>query len=60
MIDRNMGNNLILYITDDGKSQLVLRELDGQVWPTQLKMVELYQTSKQNIDKHVKSVLAAG
>ncbi|WP_114418400.1 RhuM family protein [Marinospirillum perlucidum] len=55
-----MDNNLILYTTDDGKAQLVLRELGGQVWLTQLEMAELYQTSKQNISKHVKAVLSDG
>ncbi|TKI07294.1 virulence RhuM family protein [Martelella alba] len=55
-----MDNDLILYTTDDGQSQLVLRELAGQVWFTQLEMAELYQTSKQNISKHVKSVLSDG
>ena len=53
-----MDNDLILYTTDDGQSQLVLRELGGQVWLTQLEMAELYQTSKQNISKHVKAVLS--
>lgn len=55
-----MKNNLILYTTDDGETQLVLRELGGQVWLTQLEMAELYQTSKQNISKHIKGVLAEG
>lgn len=53
-------NNLIIYTTDDGESQLVLRELGGQVWLTQLEMAELYQTSKQNISKHVKAILLDG
>ena len=53
-------NNLILYTTEDGESQLVLRELGGQVWLTQLEMAELYQSSKQNISKHVKAVLSDG
>ena len=55
-----MENNLILYTTEDGQSQLILRELGGQVWLTQLEMAELYQTSKQNISKHVKAVLSDG
>ncbi|GAA0246950.1 RhuM family protein [Marinomonas primoryensis] len=53
-----MTNELILYTTDDGQSQFVLRTLDGNVWLTQLEIAQLYQTSKQNISKHVKSVLA--
>ncbi|MEX3174994.1 RhuM family protein [Serratia quinivorans] len=51
-------NDLILYTSEDGKSQFILRSLEGQVWLTQLEMAELYQTSKQNIGKHVKGVIA--
>lgn len=53
-------NDLILYTSEDGESQFILRELGGQVWLTQLEMGELYQTSKQNIGKHVKGVIADG
>ncbi|MDR0279672.1 MAG: virulence RhuM family protein [Paucimonas sp.] len=52
------GGELILYSTDDGQAQFVLRELEGQVWLTQLEIAELYQTSKQNIGKHVQGVIA--
>ncbi|MFK4752362.1 virulence RhuM family protein [Oceanobacter antarcticus] len=55
-----MDNDLILYTTDDGQSQFVLRELGDQIWLTQLEMADLYQTSKQNISKHVKAVLSDG
>lgn len=34
------ANDLILYTSDDGEAQLVLRVLDGQVWLTQLEMAE--------------------
>ena len=54
------ANDLILYTSDDGEAQLVLRVLDGQVWLTQLEMAELYQTSKQNIGKHIQAVIADG
>lgn len=53
-------NDLILYTSEDGKSQFILRTLGGQVWLTQLEIAELYQTSKQNIGKHVKSVITDG
>ena len=51
-------NDLILYTTDDGKSQIQLRADLGTVWLTQLEMAELFQTSKQNIAKHLKAVFA--
>jgi len=53
-------SDLILYTTDDGKSQFVLRQLNQQVWLSQLELAELYQTSKQNISKHIKAIIADG
>lgn len=49
-------NNIILYTTEDGLSQFTLRELGQQLWLTQLEIAELYQTSKQNISKHIKAI----
>ncbi|WP_285373193.1 virulence RhuM family protein [Pseudomonas sp. lyk4-TYG-107] len=52
--------DLILYSTEDGLAQFTLREMNGQVWLTQLELAELYQSSKQNISKHIQAVLADG
>lgn len=49
-------NDLILYTTQDGQAQFVLRELGGQLWLTQAEIAELYQTTKQNISKHIKAI----
>lgn len=47
---------VILYTSEDGKSQIQLRA-DGQtVWLSQLEMAELFQTSKQNVAKHLKAI----
>lgn len=54
------GIDLILYSTEDGLAQFTLREMNGQVWLTQLELGELYQSSKQNISKHIQAVLADG
>lgn len=54
------GNDLILYSTEDGLAQFTLREMNGQVWLTQLEIAELYQTSKQNIGKHIQATIADG
>ncbi|MCK4864677.1 MAG: virulence RhuM family protein [Gammaproteobacteria bacterium] len=53
-------NDLILYSTIDGQAEFVLREIGGQVWLTQLEIAELYQCSKQNISKHIKSIFSEG
>ena len=49
---------LILYTSEDGKSQIQLRADGGTVWLSQLEMAELFQTSKQNIAKHLKAIFA--
>ena len=51
-------NDLILYTTEDGKSQIRLRTDLVTVWLTQLEMAELFQTTKQNIAKHLKAIFA--
>jgi len=51
---------LILYTSDDGKSQIQLRA-DGQtVWLTQMEMAELFSATKQNISLHLKNIFADG
>ena len=52
------GNTLILYTTQDGAEQFVLRELGGQLWLTQAEIAALYQTTVSNINKHIKAILA--
>jgi hypothetical protein len=47
---------VILYTSEDGKSQLQLRAEGGTVWLSQLEMAELFQTSKQNVAKHLKAI----
>lgn len=49
-------SDLIFYTTDDGKSKIQLRVDLGTVWLSQLEMAELFQTSKQNIAKHLKAI----
>ena len=51
-------SGLFLYTTEDGRSRIQFRA-DGQtVWLSQLEMAELFQTSKQNIAKHLKAIFA--
>jgi len=51
---------LILYTSEDGKSQIQLRA-DGQtVWLTQMEIAELFAATKQNISLHLKNLFAEG
>jgi len=49
-------NDLILYTTDDGVTTLQLRTEDGTVWLSQAQMVDLFQTTKQNISLHIQNI----
>jgi len=53
-------NNVILYTTDDGNSQIQLRADLGTVWLTQLEMAELFDATKQNISLHLKNLFEEG
>ncbi len=47
---------VILYTSEDGRSQIQLHAEGSTVWLSQLEMAELFQTSKQNIAKHLKAI----
>ena len=53
-------SELILYTTEDGRSQIKLRAEQQTVWLTQLEMAELFDASKQNISLHLKNVYQDG
>lgn len=53
-------NDLILYSTDDGKAQFVLRELGGSAWLSQADMALLYQVTPQAITQHVQAIYVEG
>lgn len=51
---------IILYQTDDGRTRVECRFADESLWLSQTGMAELFQTSKQNIAKHLKAIFAEG
>lgn len=52
--------DLILYTTEDGRSQIKLRVQEQTVWLTQLETAELFDATKQNISLHLKNVFVDG
>lgn len=50
-------NNIIIYSTVDGRSNISLLAKDGTVWLNQNQMAELFDTSKQNISLHINNIL---
>ncbi|EQD54061.1 DNA-binding protein, partial [mine drainage metagenome] len=53
-------SDLILYTTEDGRSQIKLRAQEQPVWLTQLEIAELFDATKQNISLHLKNVFDDG
>jgi len=49
-------SNVVFYTTDDGTTKIDLRLENGSVWLSQLEIADLFQTSKQNISKHIQAI----
>ncbi|KAG0163921.1 hypothetical protein DFQ28_009443 [Apophysomyces sp. BC1034] len=50
----------LLYKTEDGRTRVECRFVSDTLWLPQTGMAELFQTSKQNIAKHLKGIFAEG
>lgn len=57
---KNEKSDILIYQGEDGKTRIDVRLEDETVWLTQMAMVELYQTTKQNISLHLKNIYEAG
>ncbi len=55
-----MENNIIIYQTQDGQTRIDVRIENETVWLSQKEMVELFQTTKQNISLHIKNIFEEG
>jgi hypothetical protein len=51
---------VLLYQTSDGATRLEVRMEDETVWLSQNQMVELFQTTKQNVSLHIQNLFAEG
>ena len=55
------NSDIIIYQTADGQTQIDVRMDGGEtVWLSQAQMVELFQTTKQNVSLHIKNVFKEG
>ena len=55
-----MKNEIIIYNTEDGKAKISLQYENGTVWLSQNEIAELFQTTKQNVSKHIKAIFLEG
>lgn len=54
------GGQFLVYQTEDGQLKIDVRFEGETVWLTQQHMAELFQTTKQNVGQHLKSIFAEG
>jgi len=54
------AGEFLLYQTEDGKTRVQVRIEGETVWLSQRDMVELFQTTKQNVSLHIQNIFAEG
>lgn len=54
------NTKIIIYQTMDGKTKIDVRMEENSLWLTQSQMVELFQTTKQNISLHLRNIFEEG
>jgi hypothetical protein len=50
----------LVYATEDGRTKVEVRLEHETLWLTQQQLADLFQTTKQNIGQHLKSVIEEG
>jgi hypothetical protein len=61
MREDTMNNSeLLIYRDSDGKIKIDVRLQDETVWLTQADMVELFQTTQQNVRQHILNIYEEG
>ncbi len=55
-----MTGEIIFYQSEDGAVRLETRLENETLWLTQQQMAQLFQTSKQNISHHIRSIYEEG
>lgn len=55
-----LDNKIVIYQTEDGKTQLDVKLENETVWLTQAQMTELFQTTKQNVSLHINNIFKEG
>lgn len=60
MNKNELDNKIVIYQTEDGRTQLDVKLENETVWLTQAQMTELFQTTKQNISLHINNIFKEG
>lgn len=55
-----MKDNIIIYNTEDGKSQIKLYTVDDTVWLSLTQIAELFQKNKSTVSRHINNIFEEG
>ena len=53
-------SQILIYQSEGGKTKIEVKLQDETVWLTQQHMADLFQTSKQNVSHHIRSIFEEG
>ena len=53
-------SEIIIYQSFDGKTKIDVRMEEETLWLSQSQMVDLFQTTKQNISLHIRNIFEEG
>ena len=54
------NSEILLYQSEDGQTKIDVRLEDETVWLNQKQIVELFQTTKQNVSLHIRNIFKEG
>ena len=55
----DLNNQIIIYQTEDGQTQVDVRMENETVWLTQQQIADLFGTKRPAITKHLKNIYAS-
>jgi len=59
-LDTNQKGEILVYQNEKGETKIDVYMEDGTVWLNQASIAQLYQTTPQNITKHIKKIYVEG
>ena len=59
-MEKDQTNEIILYSDENGKTNVSVRFAEEDVWVTVVQLAEIYNTTRQNIGKHIENIYKDG
>ncbi|OPZ33656.1 MAG: hypothetical protein BWY97_00410 [Tenericutes bacterium ADurb.BinA124] len=57
---KNDKGEIIIYKTEDGLTNIEVKLEDDNIWLTQQQMAELFDSSRTNVNEHIKNIYSEG